>query len=91
MAIGAIWQPPVDQQAYDAIRERVFQAAQDAGMRFHAAGESPNGWRIIEVWESKDGLDRFISETLTPALDDVSGGQAPEARPEVFDVHYEGP
>jgi hypothetical protein len=91
MAIGAIWKPPVDQQTYDTVREKVFQAATDAGLRFHAAGNSSGGWRIIEVWESREGLDRFIDETLTPALDEVSGGQAPETRPETFDVYFEGP
>lgn len=91
MAIGVIWQPPVDQQTYDSTREKVWQAAQDSGMRFHAAGEAPGGWRIIEVWESRDGLDRFISETLNAALAEASGGQASEVRPEVFDVHFEGP
>jgi len=90
MAIGVIWHPPIDQQAYDAVKDRVFQAAQDAGMRFHAAGNSPDGWRIIDVWDSREGLDGFIDEHLRPAIDDVSGGQAPPPEPEVvFDVHYE--
>jgi hypothetical protein len=57
----------------------------------HAAGESPVGWRIIEVWESREGLERFITETLRPTVAEVTGGQAPEFEPETFDVHFEGP
>jgi hypothetical protein len=92
MAIGVIWSPPIDKQTYDAIRERVMQAAVDAGGRFHAAGESPGGWRIIEVWESEEGLDRFIRDSLNPAVQEVSGGRAPEMeRPEVFEVYFQGP
>jgi hypothetical protein len=92
MAIGAIWQPPVDAQTYDAVRERVFQAARDAGLRFHVAGESPAGWRIIEVWESREGLDGFIRDTLDPAIQEVSGGQAPRMeQPETFEVHFQEP
>ncbi len=92
MAIGVIWHPAVDQQAYDAAKERVFQAAQDAGMRFHAAGNSPEGWRIIEVWDSREGLDGFIDQHLAPAINELSGGQAPPPEPEaVFDIHYQMP
>ena len=91
MAIGAIWHPPVDRPAYDQVKEKVFQASVDAGLRFHAAGEAQEGWRIIEVWDSRDGLDRFITDTLRPAIAEASGGQAPDFYPEVFDVHFEGP
>ena len=92
MAIGVIWSPPIDQQTYDAVRERVMQAAVDAGARFHAAGESPSGWRVIEVWDSQEGLDSFIRDSLDPAVQEVSGGRAPHMeRPEVFEVHFQGP
>ena len=37
-------------------------------MRFHAAGEGDGGWRIIEVWESREGFDRFIEEDLAAAF-----------------------
>jgi quinol monooxygenase YgiN len=92
MAIGVIWYPPVDQQTYDAVREKVLQAGAEKGMRFHAAGEAEGSWRIVEVWESRDGLERFMREDLHPAIDEVSGGQAPPPEPEVvFDVYFQGP
>ena len=90
MAIGVIWKPPIDAATYDAIKERVMQGAIDRGSRFHAAGESPSGWRIIEVWDSREGLEAFRGEVLGPAVDEVSGGQAPPMEePEVFDIHFE--
>jgi hypothetical protein len=92
MPIGIIWYPPVDQQAYDAIREKVFDASLDKGLRFHAAGEAEGSWRIIETWDSREGLGRFIQEDLAPAVDEVSGGQAPTPGPElVFDIHFQNP
>lgn len=87
MAIGAIWQPPIDRQTYDSISARVMVPAQEAGCRFHAAGEGEGGWRIIEVWESREGLQRFIDESLIPVIDDVSGGRAEHPMPEVFEIH----
>jgi hypothetical protein len=92
MAIGVIWAPPIDQDAYDAIREKVFAAAEEKGMRFHAAGQGDGAWRVIEVWDSREGLERFISEDLSRAAEEVSDGQAPTPEPEhIFDVHYQGP
>jgi hypothetical protein len=92
MAIGVIWYPPVDQQAYEAISDRVMQPGADKGMRFHAAGEADGQWRIFEVWESRDGLEAFIREDLTSAVDEVSGGQAPAPEPEVvFDIISQSP
>jgi hypothetical protein len=32
MAIGVIWYPPVDQQADDAVTEKVMQAGVDKGL-----------------------------------------------------------
>jgi hypothetical protein len=92
MAIGAIWRPPIDRQTYDAVREKVTEAAISRGLRHHAAGESSSGWCIIEVWDSQEGLESFIRETLNPVVQEVSQGQAPPMeRPETFEVYFEGP
>jgi hypothetical protein len=92
MAVGVIWYPPVDQKAYEAIRDKVWQAGTDKGLKFHAAGEADGSWRIIELWESRDGLERFIREDLARAFDEVSGGQPGSPQPEVvFDIHFQGP
>jgi quinol monooxygenase YgiN len=92
MAIGVIWYPPVDQQTYDAVREKTLQAALGKGMRLHAAGEAEGSWRIIEIWDSRDRLESFMRETLHPAIDEVSGGQAPQPEPElVFEVYFQAP
>ncbi|HEX2285886.1 MAG TPA: hypothetical protein VHI10_13860 [Mycobacterium sp.] len=92
MAIGVIWYPPVDKQTYDTIREKVWQAGQDKGMKFHAAGEANGVWNIIELWESRDGFERFMREDLSRAFNELGGGQGETPQPEsVFDVYYQGP
>jgi hypothetical protein len=91
MAIGVVWQPDVNRESYEAIRQKVFQAAQDKGMQFHAAGQADGGWRIIEVWESRDGLERFIRDDLARGFEE-GGGQGETPQPEsVFDIVYQGP
>lgn len=91
MSVGVIWYPPVDNQAYEAIREKVWQAGQDKGMKFHAAGEADGGWRIIEVWESRDGLEQFIREDLARAFEETGAQGAPPQPEFVFDVVFQGP
>lgn len=86
MTIGVVWFPPIDQLAYDAMRQTVLQASLANGQQFHAAGEADGRWCIIEVWESRDGLEQFIREDLAPTFAAAGHGEAP--RPElIFDVH----
>ena len=40
MAIGVIWYPPIDQQTYNAIKEKVWEAAIDKGMKIPCWGRS---------------------------------------------------
>jgi hypothetical protein len=92
MAIGVIWHPPVDKQAYEEIRDKVWQGGQDKGMKFHAAGDDNGVWTIIEVWESRDGFERFMREDLARAFEESGGGQGGPPQPEsVFEVYFQGP
>ena len=38
----------------------------------HIAGETNHGWRIIEVWESKEAFDSFMAEGLLAALESAA-------------------
>ena len=52
------------------------------GLLVHAAGEGPNGFRVVDVWESEEAAKRF-GETLGPILGEVGV----EAEPEVYPAH----
>lgn len=39
------------------------------GLILHAAGPTDEGFRIIEVWESEDAWERFLTERLGSAID----------------------
>jgi len=47
-----------------------------AGQTYHAAGPTEGGWLIVAVWDSKASFDKFLGETLLPALQKTSGGFA---------------
>ena len=46
------------------------------GQLYHAAGRSDGGWLIAAVWDSEASFDKFVSDTLMPALQTMSGGFA---------------
>jgi signal transduction histidine kinase len=39
------------------------------GSLVHVAGPTENGWRVFDVWESPEALDRFRRGTLMPILE----------------------
>ena len=43
-----------------------------AGMVDHSAGPTPNGWMVVERWESKAAHETFMATRLGPALTKVS-------------------
>lgn len=50
------------------------------GLLVHIAGEGPNGFRVVDVWESEDACRRF-GETLAPILQEVGIPSQPEIYP----------
>ncbi|SDC36192.1 hypothetical protein SAMN05660690_1110 [Geodermatophilus telluris] len=81
--------PTVTQQRYeDAVRrftggrDRMEQPADwpVGGLLVHLAGQGPQGFRIIDVWESEDSCRRF-GEQLAPVLEEVGITDPPEIHP----------
>ena len=50
------------------------------GILSHAAGESPSGFRVVDVWESQEACDAF-GQQLAPNLKEVGTTDAPEMYP----------
>jgi hypothetical protein len=93
MAIGVIVKPPATREQYDEVNARIRARGVDpeqTGLLFHAAGAAEDGsWRIVEVWESAEALQRFGDETLGPIVGEVVGPDAPDRTTvmETFSVH----
>ena len=70
MAIGLIFDGAgVTQAKYEQVRDEVAPGNRlPSGMLYHAAGPIPNGWRVIEIWESQEAADRFFQDKLGAAL-----------------------
>jgi hypothetical protein len=52
------------------------------GLLAHIAGQSPSGFRVVDVWESEEAVQRF-AETLIPILREAGV----EGEPEVYSTH----
>jgi hypothetical protein len=52
------------------------------GLLVHIAGQSSQGFRVVDVWESEDACKRF-SDMLGPVLKDVGV----DAEPEIYPAH----
>lgn len=59
-----------------------------AGQISHAAGPTDGGFLIAVLWDSKESSDRFLSETLLPAMPVAGGfeGQPEERGAEVSNL-----
>ena len=59
-----------------------------AGQISHAAGPTEGGFLIAVLWDSKESSDRFLSETLMPAMPVAGGfeGQPEERGAEVANL-----
>lgn len=78
--------PEGSQEVYEQLRARLG-LERPAGGIFHVAGPSPNGgWRVIEIWESEDEMNRFFQERFIPALHEL-GFEGPPPPREVWPVH----
>ncbi|MBV8217334.1 MAG: hypothetical protein JO325_02630 [Solirubrobacterales bacterium] len=91
MAVVLVFQgPTVTQEAYsetvrgltEGRRERM-ESRSDwpvEGLLVHAAGEGPNGFRVVDVWESEEACKRF-GEVLGPHLQQAGITDQPEIYP----------
>jgi hypothetical protein len=73
---------------YDAISERLQARGEPpAGMLVHTAGFTGNGFRIFEVWESREDFERFTGEVLMPIVNELAGADTRMPELTVYELH----
>jgi hypothetical protein len=55
---------------YDAVHSEINRAVGSSidGLLTHVGWVTPEGFRVLEVWESKEHLDRFTETVVNPIL-----------------------
>jgi quinol monooxygenase YgiN len=52
------------QEEYEKVVTRVNEDGSPAGALFHAGGPIEGGYRVVEVWQSREAADVFYSSEL---------------------------
>ena len=81
--------PSLTQEKYEATVQKLtggksrMESVSDwpvEGILVHVAGQGPQGFRVVDVWESEEACNRF-GEILQPILEEVGIDDAPELYP----------
>ena len=79
--------PGMSAELYDRSQELMGLVGKlPAGCSTHIAGPSPEGWRVVAVWESAEAARGFMAGKLRPALAEL-GVAPPVAPPVVYPLH----
>ena len=65
--------------AHSAIKEVVGDT--DIGLIVHVSYPTDQGFGIVEVWESRDSFDKFITDVWPRAAAKIGNGEAVHAQP----------
>jgi hypothetical protein len=60
--------PGMTQEAYEEMLELDPVLRSSPGFVCHAGGSTAGGWRITEVWKSREDFERFFEEYVKPNL-----------------------
>ncbi len=72
----------VTQAQYEQVLSEVNPDGKVApGVLWHAAGPTADGWKVLEVWESQEALEKFFQEKLGAALQKANISVQPEVFP----------
>lgn len=89
MAVAFVFDfPGGTQEKYDAVLAELgvgHSSPLERGELLHAAGSYEGGWRVIDVWESREALDAFFRDRLACALE--RAGMPSPMPPQVFEVY----
>jgi quinol monooxygenase YgiN len=85
MAIALLFEGPgVTQAQYEQVLNQVAPGNRaPAGLLYHVAGPTDGGWRVVEVWESQEAVDRFFQGQLGQALQQAGI----DVQPQPWTVH----
>jgi len=56
--------PDLTREGYELVVRKVNESGTPAGALFHAGGPIEGGYRVVEVWESREAADTFFSSEL---------------------------
>jgi len=83
MTYGFLLDIPAPIEVYDALHAEIARRKDptSCGMLVHVGRPTPEGFQVIELWESQEQQERYYAEVVEPAMIQLSGEQPPSAEP----------
>jgi hypothetical protein len=66
--------PDLTREQYELVVRKVNESGSPAGALFHAGGPIEGGYRVVEVWETREAADAFHGSAL---MADASAASPP--------------
>lgn len=63
--------------------------AHPGGLVHHFAGQAGDTFVIFDIWDSAKHFQRYAADVIGPVLAEMSGGEAPDMAPRIFELHAE--
>jgi hypothetical protein len=64
--------PEVTREHYEQARREInWEGRTPKGAKFHVTWFGPDGFRVLDIWESRQDFERFVEERLTPGVKKV--------------------
>jgi hypothetical protein len=79
MTYGFVLDVPAPIEVYDTLHAEIVRRKDptSCGMLVHVGRPTPEGFQVIEIWESKEQQERFNAEVVEPAMTQLLGRPAP--------------
>lgn len=89
MAVIVIQQAPATEEQYRAVNDAMdIRGNPPTGLIIHTAGPDDSGdLRVVDIWESAEAYEAFLSERLRPTIARFMGDNAPTARVEIGELY----
>jgi hypothetical protein len=70
-------------KAYRATNDELQVQEHFEGLIFHTAGPTPNGFRVLDVWQSREAFEKFAQRMVPIAQ---KQGLAADVRPDIWEI-----
>ena len=70
-------------KAYLATNDELQVQEHFEGLIFHTAGPTPGGFRVLDVWQSREAFEKFAQRMVPIAQ---KQGLAADVRPEIWEI-----
>jgi hypothetical protein len=89
MAVLVIQQVAATEEQYRTVNEALdTKGSPPAGLIVHTGGPVADGeLRVVDVWESREAFETWVSERLGPAIAEVMGDEAPRPTLEITELY----